>query len=896
MLIIACFLTITLRAQDYFQQNMNFDISVELNDTLNTLSGFETIRYANRSNDTLYYIWFHIWQNAYKSDTAPFAKQLIQHGRTDLYFADKEQRGYIDRLNFTVDREPAAVEQHPQMTEAIKLLLPHPLNPGDAVTIETPFHVKLPFTFSRSGHRNQTFQITQWYPKPAVYDNKGWHIMPYLDQGEFYGEFADYQIKITIPEKYTLAAGGIRTNTSKNKKGTVTHFYSQQNVHDYAWFVNPDFLILQDTLALESGRIISVESYFTEDSKKTWHHSIDYMKSSVRFYSRLLGEYPYESVKAVEVKMGFEGGMEYPGITAISGAGNTKSLDLLLAHEIGHNWFYGIIASNERDYPWMDEGMNTYYEYRYEKERYPQKAEGKLPESFTDLGYRIAISNKTDQPIATAAHKFSMRNYGYIAYHKAALWMQKLENFVGTPVFDSIMKSYYDTWKFKHPYPVDFKTIAEGVSNRNLTDHFSLLDKKGPLEDSKKKTFKISGIFSLKETDKYKYLFVSPALGINYYDKVMAGILVHNYTLPVPHLHFFAAPMYGIKSKSIVGTASAGYDIHTYGHINKIGIGISGSHFNVDRFTDSAGSVTFMPFTKVVPFLKVVFRHQPLSEKESSIRWKTFLITETNISFRPDSSMQKDIITFPKSHEVLNQLTFSHANKRVLYPYSAVLNAEQGEGFLRLGFNGNYFFNYPTGDGLTLRFFAGKFIYLKTRTNEFKFKTNRYHLNMTGANGYEDYTYSNYFVGRNEYEGAASQQIMMRDGGFKIRTDLLNQKIGKSDDWLLAVNLNTPFPEKLNPLQVLPFQIPLKIYADAGTFAEAWQKNATAGKFLYDAGLQIALLDGIANIYLPLLYSEEYRNYYKTTIAPERRFWKRISFSIDLQKFDFSDFLKKAGI
>jgi len=155
---------------------------------------------------------------------------------------------------------------------------------------------------------------------------------------------------------------------------------------------------------------------------------------------------------------------------------------------------------------------------------------------------------------------------------------------------------------------------------------------------------------------------------------------------------------------------------------------------------------------------------------------------------------------------------------------------------------------------------------------------------MTGANGYEDYTYSNYFIGRNEFEGAASQQIMIRDGGFKVRSDLLAAKIGKTDDWLSALNFTTNIPKNINPLEALPVKIPAKIFFDIGTYSEAWDENAATGKFIYDAGLQFSLLHDLVNIYVPLLYSKVYSDYFKSTIT-ENRFIKNISFSIDIQNF-----------
>ena len=193
---------------------------------------------------------------------------------------------------------------------------------------------------------------------------------------------------------------------------------------------------------------------------------------------------------------------------------------------------------------------------------------------------------------------------------------------------------------------------------------------------------------------------------------------------------------------------------------------------------------------------------------------------------------------------------------------------------------------------MDVRLFAGKFFYLGDKTFTKQFATDRYHLNMTGANGYEDYTYSNYFIGRNEFEDFPSQQIMIRDGGFKVRTDLLAAKVGKTDDWLAALNFTTDVPDNANPLQILPIKIPLKIFFDVCTYAEAWKKNAASGKFIYDAGLQISLLNDLINIYIPVAYSKVYSDYFKSTITKDR-FIKNISFSIDIQNFSVKNVVKQ---
>lgn len=948
----------------YFQQRMNYKIDVTLNDTDNTLDGFEIINYTNNSPDTLGFIWFHLWPNAYKNDRTAFSEQMLQLGKTDFYFSDNDKRGYINRLDFKVNGITAALADHPLYIDVAKLILPTPLLPGQTIQITTPFHEKIPYNFSRGGHVGQSYCITQWYPKPAVYDNTGWHPMPYLDQGEFYSEFGKYEVQITLPKSYVVAATGELQNEDElnflnermsqpglNKKikkpvislplnndkikdakpfihqqkitpkknlnnklqktlpnkisivnenaETKTIKYVQDSIHDFAWFADKTYIVNHDTLQLPSGKIIDVYSFYTPSQKDIWKNSIQFIKDAVLTRSRWLGEYPYSIVSAVQAQMGFTGGMEYPTITSISALTSEKSLDQVIEHEVGHNWNYGALATNERDHPWMDEGINSYYDERYAEWKYGVQNVGttkvffnkKYPEDEIDLAYRIDVAEKKDQPIEGAAQNFSAANYDLIVYEKTAKWMKLLEQYIGEPLFDSCMHEYYQRWKFKHPSLQDFKNVMEEVSKKNVDSIFQLLHQKGNMTLAPKKDIKVSALYNFNETDKHNYIFLSPSAGINYYDKLMIGGLIHNYTLPVSAFHFFAAPMYATASKAFAGIGRAGYNFMSYGWIRKAELSLSAEKFSMDEFTDSTGKKNFLGFTKIVPSLKIIFRDKSATSTiTKSIQWKTYFINETQLLFIRDTTRQVNVISYPVLHRYLNQLKFKIENTRALYPYSGTLQVEQSNDFMRFALEGKYFFNYAKGGGMSVRLFAGKFIYLGDKTIEKEFETDRFHLNMTGANGNEDYTYSNYFIGRNEFQGASSQQIMIRDGAFKVRSDLLANKIGKTDNWLAAANFVTGFPKKINPLEVLPIKIPLKIFADAGTYAEAWNQNPPTGRFIYDGGLQLSLLKGLVNIYVPVVYSKVYADYFKSTITTNR-FWKNISFSIDIENFRLTKFL-----
>ncbi len=944
LLVLFTFFQFKVSAQKkYWQQQVNYKIAVGLNDKLHELDAVETIEYFNNSPDTLHFIWIHLWPNAYKNDRTAFSDQLLLNGRTDFYFSTNEQRGFINRLNFKVNGVIAVMEDHPQHQDIIKLLLPSPLVPGGHSIIQTPFHVKIPDNFSRAGHVAQSYQITQWYPKAAVYDKNGWHPMPYLDQGEFYSDFGNYEVSISLPANYVVAATGLlikdstallikenqplqlantvkeKTNFLVAKKNVAvaaitpssqnirTIVYQQNNVIDFAWFADKDFAVLQDTLALASGKIIKVMAYPLQKNSVNglWKNAIQYMKKSILSRSNWLGEYPYNVVSIVEAELNYTGGMEYPTITVLSGAKNSQALESVIEHELGHNWNFGILATNERTHPWMDEGINTFFDTRYWNGSIAFKKKinssnkfiaNRLPENLNEFLLSIHQTDKKDQPIETSSELFASYNYGTIAYIKTSQWMGLLEQKLGRTMFDSCMHTYFQQWKFKHPGPDDFKNIMESVSGTNLDEQFLLLNKKGGLpKKESKKTFKLSSVFNFKDTDKYKYLFLSPAIGFNIYDKQMVGLLLHNYTLPTEKFQFLIAPLYGTGSKQLNGLGRLEYGWHPTNTSQKITISLATASFSNDAFTDSTGKKNYLNFSKIVPGIKIVFANKnPLSQIVKFLQWKTFFIGEKMLRFTRDTVNQKDDITYPVNHRYLNQLQFGIENNRVLYPFKALLQAEQGDGFARLAVTAKYFFNYAKGGGMQVRFFAGKFFYLGEQTFTKQFETDPYHLNLTGPKGYEDYTYSNYFVGRNAFDKLSSQQIMERDGFFKVRTDLLSSKIGKSDNWLAAMNFTTDVPKSINPLQVLPFVIPFKVFVDVGTYAEAWQKNANQSKFIFDAGLQFSLLRGIVNVYVPLLYSKVYGDYFKSTIT-EKRFLKNIAFSIDIQNMHLKKIFPQFG-
>jgi hypothetical protein len=923
------FMVLTATAQTgYWQQKADYRIDVTLNDKDHSLEGFERINYTNQSPDTLRFIWFHLWPNAYKNDKTAFSEQLLKNGRTDFYFSKEADRGYINRLDFKVNNITAAAEDHPNYIDLVKLMLPNPLPPGGMVTITTPFHVQLPYNFSRGGHVGQAYQITQWYPKPAVYDAKGWHPLPYLDQGEFYSEFGSYEVRITLPANYWVAATGELQNEDekqalnnytskpvqqpaekekkqipKSKKTTAstknvikdifpasaaeskTLVYKQDRIHDFAWFTDKRFVVKHDTLQLASGRTVNCYAFYLPEKDKLWSRATGYIKDALRFRSKYIGEYPYNTATVVDADMGFAGGMEYPTITSIAGKYDEKSLDMVIEHELGHNWFYGILASNERRHPWMDEGMNSYYDNRYEAEKYPAK---EMPSKKRKLSLEIGESTlldimtavKKDQPIETPSEKFSEINYVLVAYEKTAQWMALLENKMGHLQLDSMMQAYYNNWQFKHPQPEHFDSLIAQYGGKEAAALSALRKTNGAIPGKLK-------------TNNPRIPAILPLPGLNKYDGIMAGAIIHNYNLPVKNYHYLLAPLYGTRSKQLSGLARLSYNWYPKQTFYRIDAGIAASHFSKDNFKDRRSKVN-MSFTKIAPFIRFTLKEKDVASSQNRfIQLKHFNISEEELRF---TTVQNPGDTFDlagkaNTHRYVNQLQAGIRNFRALYPYSAVLQIEQTKEIIRSTITANQYFNYNAKDGgLHVRLFAGKISFTGSKTIAKEIAADRYAFNMTGPKGDNDYTYSDYFAGRNEFEGFLPRQIMNRDGAFKFRTDLLASRPGRTSNWLAAINLTSDIPARINPLSVLPVKIPLKLFADIGTYDEAWKKNTGKTRFLFDAGLQLSLFKGILNFYLPLIYSKEFADY-SLQINQKKRSFKNMSFSIDLNRLSVRQFI-----
>lgn len=474
---------------DYWQQRADYTIRAALDTATTELSGSVEITYTNNSPDTLRYVWLQVDQNLYRTGSQGSA----------LFPADSRWgvRGFEGGYNLA-DVRVSGVVVRPRINDTMmRLDLPTPLIPhGGRTKIAINYSFRVPEHGSdRMGRDSTLYEIAQWYPRMAVYDDvRGWNTDPYLGQGEFYLEYGDYDYSVTVPAGYTVAGTGILQNpeevlTAEERRrlalasrssdvvqiltqpeaassrtrvvgGTKTWHFRAEHVHDVAWAGAPDF-----RWDATSWNGILMQSYYEfPKAGKAWEDAAEQTQWTIRQYSQLFLPFPYPQATSVA---GPVGGMEYPMFVMV-GYGNDDPASIFgtINHEHGHEWFPMIVGSNERRYAWMDEGINTYINTFALEARYPgQDVFAGYLKNWSD-----AITQGTQSPLMTAPDNIDPAGLGAIGYRKPAAVLLTLRNHViGAAVFDSAFRTYIRSWAFKHPTPGDFFRSIENSTGEDLS-------------------------------------------------------------------------------------------------------------------------------------------------------------------------------------------------------------------------------------------------------------------------------------------------------------------------------------------------------------------------------------------------------------------------------------------
>ncbi len=485
-LLIFTFLNVSAQS-DRWQQHVDYKIEIDVDVEKFQLEGQQKLVYTNNSPDTIDRVFYHLFFNAFQPGS-----MMDERSRTiedpDPRVGDRISKLDDSEIGYhkiqSLKQDGQATKYHVEGT-VLEVDLAKPLLPGKKTTLEMTFNSQVPNQIRRSGRNSAegiSFSMSQWYPKLCEYDYQGWHAHPYVGR-EFHGVWGDFEVKIKIDRKYTVAATGLVENPKKmghgysdkntKKKGLfgkkkLEWTFKAENVHDFVWAADPDYTHTIKTT--DEGTTLHYFYQKNERTEENWERLHEAMNEAEKFMNERYGVYPYPVYAFIQ---GGDGGMEYPMATLITGERSYPSLVGVSIHEWMHSWYQMVLATNEALYPWMDEGFTSYASAEVMNHL---KAKGLVsgnpvedPHYNTVRGFcRFTSSGKEEALITHSDHYTTNTAYGVGSYTKGAVFLQQLKYIMGDKDFYAGLKRYYNTWKFKHPNPNDFIRVMEKQSGLEL--------------------------------------------------------------------------------------------------------------------------------------------------------------------------------------------------------------------------------------------------------------------------------------------------------------------------------------------------------------------------------------------------------------------------------------------
>jgi len=470
----------------------SYTISVTLDAEAKTLTAHEVVTYTNATADPIPDLVFHLYLNAFRDENSLFMREGGATGRGRRW--DPQHPGWIQvtgiRLadageagGYTGTGTPLALEEIEDGTLA-RAALPAPVAPGETIEVALDFRAQLPFVFARTGYAGDFFMVGQWFPKLGVWQEGAWNAYPFHANSEFYADFGTYDVHITLPAGYVTGGTGLPVSTVDNGDSTQTVSYHAENVIDFAWTASPNF---QEAARQVDG--VEVLYLYLPEHAWTAERALDAAETAVRRYGRWYGPYPYARLTIVDVPDDGEGagGMEYPtlvtaGALSLFGlgaglprSGMERSVELVVVHEIGHQWWQSMVAFNEAEEPWLDEGFTDYSTLRVVEEVYGADTSaldaGNLHVGYLDVR-RMEYLATPRVPMYGRAWDFGMIEYGVAAYSKPTLALCTLERTLGEETMLDVMGTFFRRYQFGHPTTKDFHAVAEEVAGQDLAWFF----------------------------------------------------------------------------------------------------------------------------------------------------------------------------------------------------------------------------------------------------------------------------------------------------------------------------------------------------------------------------------------------------------------------------------------
>jgi hypothetical protein len=487
-------------------RNANYSINARLDPATRTITGSEVLTWRNIARAPAPQLRFHLYYNAWRNTDSTWMRERRLGRGTDQHERPEADWGWIDvtaiRLLGAGSAPPvdltararhiAPDDGNAQDRTVLEVPLDQPVEPGGTINVQVEWTARVPRTFSRTGAIGNFYFLAQWFPKIGVFEDAGWNCHQFHTATEFFADFGVYDVRLTAPRAWIVGATGRERERRDNPDGTTTHQYVEEDVHDFAWTASPDYL--ERTARFEHPGLPPVDMRLLlqpEHAAQAERHFAA-TRAALRYYGTWFGPYPYGHITVVDPAwQSGAGGMEYPtlftaGTRWLAPAG-VLSPEGVTIHEAGHEFWYGIVANNEFEDAWLDEGLNSFSEARVAAEAFlpthpaQRYFGGFLPWVLRDIslaretdlngffGYREAA--RADVP-ATPTWRYWPGTASRITYDKTALCLNTLERHLGWPTLQKIMSTFFQRWAFRHPRPQDFFDVVFEVSGQDLTWFF----------------------------------------------------------------------------------------------------------------------------------------------------------------------------------------------------------------------------------------------------------------------------------------------------------------------------------------------------------------------------------------------------------------------------------------
>lgn len=470
---------------------MTYEITATLDQAAKMISGTETITFRNLSNDTIRELRFHAYLNAFKNSKSTYFKESKQ-----IPNLSQSEWGYTDIVYMALDGGEILTpkikyccfdDNNSDDRTVFETELSEPLLPGKEIKININFLSKLPKIIARSGYeRGDFFMCGQWFPKLGVWEPEGmrghltagWNCRQYHNPGDFYSDFANYKVSIIVPEGYLVGATGTMKKDFTDEKGMRTFVFEAEKVIDFAWAASPRFCIMTDTYNGKGIKLL----YMPEHGNQAKRH-LESVKHAMDYMQNVCGTYDYPSVTIIDVPFYAwnAAGYEYPMLLTTKSVrhlpDDVRFFDAVTVHGFVHNYFQAIVANNETEEAWLDEGLTSYFEAEIMDKYYGNGSLFNiLSTDCSDADFIRTDYTQSYNPaigvIDTYSWRYPTYTYEMLSGSKPAVMLQTLKGILGEENFNKAINDYYQLWKFKHPCGADFVTIMKAAAEKVKTEDY----------------------------------------------------------------------------------------------------------------------------------------------------------------------------------------------------------------------------------------------------------------------------------------------------------------------------------------------------------------------------------------------------------------------------------------